>query len=77
MFKWTFQEEEKIVDSKTGLQLYLRGLDSEIMAIKDWWTRLCTLSASDWSIIVKPTEIHGKIYFCLRQNSRCMFIYTA
>ena len=34
MFKWTFLERENIVESRTVLHLSLRGLDSEILAIK-------------------------------------------
>ena len=36
MFKQIFLERENIVECKTGLHLSLRGLDTEIMAIKDW-----------------------------------------
>ena len=36
MFKYTFLERENIVESRTGLHLSLRGLDVQIMAIKDW-----------------------------------------
>ena len=36
MFKYIFLEREVIIESKTGLHLSLRGLDVEIMAIKDW-----------------------------------------
>ena len=35
MFQCTFIEREHIVETRTGLHLSLRGLDEEIMAIKD------------------------------------------
>ena len=38
MFKCTFLERENIVESRTDLHLSLRGLDVQIMAIKDWWS---------------------------------------
>ena len=38
-----FLERENIVESKTGLHVSLRGLDVEIMAIKDWWTHPSSL----------------------------------
>ena len=46
MFKWTFLEGENIVEFKTGLHLSLRGLDAEIMSIKDWSSPYSTESAS-------------------------------
>ena len=43
MFKWTYLERENIVESRTGLHLFLRGLDVEIMAIKGWWSHPSSL----------------------------------
>ena len=58
MFLCTFLERENIVESRTGLHLSLRGLDAEIIAIKDWWSpyTCCDL-------------MHGTM-FCWRGSSR-------
>ena len=72
MFKWTFLERENIVESKTGLHLSLRGLDVQIMAIKVPVKQMeRAIRFPCFSLANNKSEIHGKIYFCLRQISRC------
>ena len=62
MFKWTFLERESIVESRTGLHLSLRGLDVQIMAIKDWWN---TYNSSDSTTY----GWHGNFWIHVAQKS--------
>ena len=76
MFQCTFLERENIVESRSGLHLSLRGPDSEIMAIKVPVKQIeRAIRFSCFSLANNKSEIHGKIYFCLRQIS-CLMKYV-